>query len=92
MYLDDEPDDGPQHYVLMTGFHQPSLISALDSVGVHVSNIIRLKSDRSHKSDVAQEEERTIVFEEPGQFLHLFNKTFRLNTPSILLKISSFSV
>ncbi|XP_053481824.1 sperm-associated antigen 17 isoform X3 [Ictalurus furcatus] len=58
-YIDDEPDDGPEHYVLMTGFHQPSLISALDSIGVHVSNVIRLKSDRSQNSHVAQEEERT---------------------------------
>ncbi|MCJ8734573.1 hypothetical protein PDJAM_G00236940 [Pangasius djambal] len=63
-YIDDEPDDGPQHYVLMTGFHQPSLISALDSVGVHVSNVIRLKSDRSQNSHVDQEEERTDTSEE----------------------------
>ncbi|XP_060788643.1 sperm-associated antigen 17 [Neoarius graeffei] len=58
-YIDDEPDDGPQHYILMTGFHQPSLISALDSVSVHVSNVIRLKSDRSQNSHKAQEEEGT---------------------------------
>ncbi|GAA6068186.1 sperm-associated antigen 17 isoform X1, partial [Tachysurus ichikawai] len=63
-YIDDEPDDGPQHYVLMTGFHQPSLISALDSVGVHVSNVIRLKSDRSHSSLMPLEEERTDMSEE----------------------------
>ncbi|KAF4072737.1 hypothetical protein AMELA_G00266190 [Ameiurus melas] len=58
-YIDDEPDDGPEHYVLMTGFHQPSLISALDSIGVHVSNVIRLKSDRCQNLHVAQEEEGT---------------------------------
>ncbi|XP_058246631.1 sperm-associated antigen 17 isoform X2 [Hemibagrus wyckioides] len=63
-YIDDEPDDGPQHYVLMTGFHQPSLISALDSVGVHVSNIIRLKSDRSQTSLVPREGERPDMSEE----------------------------
>ncbi|XP_060736823.1 sperm-associated antigen 17 [Tachysurus vachellii] len=63
-YIDDEPDDGPQHYVLMTGFHQPSLISALDSLGVHVSNVIRLKSDRSQSSLVPLEEERSDTSEE----------------------------
>ncbi|KAF5888115.1 sperm-associated antigen 17, partial [Clarias magur] len=63
-YIDDEPDDGPQHYVLMTGFHQPSLISALDSVGVHVSSVIRLRSDRSQTPSTAQEEERDDTSEE----------------------------
>ncbi|XP_048108128.1 sperm-associated antigen 17 isoform X2 [Alosa alosa] len=48
-YIDDEPDDGPQHYVLLLGLSQPMLLSALDSIGVHVSNIIRLSSqDREH--------------------------------------------
>ncbi|XP_035377914.1 sperm-associated antigen 17 isoform X2 [Electrophorus electricus] len=54
-YIDDEPDDGPHHYVLITGFHQPCLISALDSLGVHVSNVIRLRSDRPERSDAPQE-------------------------------------
>ncbi|XP_053360671.1 sperm-associated antigen 17 [Clarias gariepinus] len=63
-YIDDEPDDGPQHYVLMTGFHQPSLISALDSVGVHVSSIIRLISDRGQTPSAAQEDERDDTSEE----------------------------
>ncbi|KAG9270155.1 sperm-associated antigen 17 [Astyanax mexicanus] len=44
-YIDDEPDDGPQHYILMTGFQQPQLISVLDSLGVLVSTVIRLISD-----------------------------------------------
>ncbi|CAB1452350.1 unnamed protein product [Pleuronectes platessa] len=25
-FIDDEPDDGPQHYILLLGFHQPHLI------------------------------------------------------------------
>ncbi|KAI5619016.1 sperm-associated antigen 17 isoform X1 [Silurus asotus] len=53
-----------KHYVLMTGFHQPSLISALDSIGVHVSNVIRLKSDSSQISHVAREEGNTETTEE----------------------------
>ncbi|KAL6459422.1 hypothetical protein MHYP_G00328940 [Metynnis hypsauchen] len=48
-YIDDEPDDGPQHYVLMTGFHRPQLISALDNLGVHVSTVIRLTSHRPER-------------------------------------------
>ncbi|XP_062855512.1 sperm-associated antigen 17 isoform X2 [Trichomycterus rosablanca] len=56
-YVDDEPDDGPQNYVLMTGLHQPHLISALDSLGVHVSNVIRLRSEPVRSSDPAQDVE-----------------------------------
>uniref|UniRef100_A0A3B3QX36 Uncharacterized protein n=1 Tax=Paramormyrops kingsleyae TaxID=1676925 RepID=A0A3B3QX36_9TELE len=42
--IDDEPDDGPQLYILLLGFYQPQLLSVLDSLGVHVSSIIRLSS------------------------------------------------
>uniref|UniRef100_A0A665XF12 Sperm associated antigen 17 n=1 Tax=Echeneis naucrates TaxID=173247 RepID=A0A665XF12_ECHNA len=43
-FIDDEPDDGPQHYILVLGFYQPNLIVALDAVGVHVANVIKLSS------------------------------------------------
>ncbi|KAI4897172.1 hypothetical protein NFI96_015223, partial [Prochilodus magdalenae] len=61
-YIDDEPEDGHQHYVLMTGFHQPQLISALDSLGVHVSTVVRLTShrlDRSHSPHSNTEEQES---------------------------------
>lgn len=45
--LDDEPEDGPQHYILLLGFHQPHLIVALDAMSVHVANVIKLSSKHS---------------------------------------------
>lgn len=44
--LDDEPQDGPQHYILLLGFYQPHLIGALDAIGVHVANVISLCSEQ----------------------------------------------
>ncbi|KAM7366160.1 hypothetical protein PAMP_015625 [Pampus punctatissimus] len=50
-FIDDEPDDGPQHYILLLGFYQPRLIGALDALGVHVSNVIKLSSEPSQTSE-----------------------------------------
>ncbi|KAL1021782.1 hypothetical protein UPYG_G00017870 [Umbra pygmaea] len=50
-YIDDEPDAGPQHYVLVVGFHQPQLLSVMESLGVHVSNVIKLSSHRPDGSE-----------------------------------------
>lgn len=54
--LDDEPEDGPQHYILVMGFYQPHLIGALDAIGVHVANVIKLSAEYK-QSDLPQEEE-----------------------------------
>ncbi|XP_050972826.1 sperm-associated antigen 17 [Labeo rohita] len=54
-YIDDEPDDGPQHYILIVGFYQPHLISALDSLGVHMSNVIKLGLEREDQSEAPEE-------------------------------------
>ncbi|XP_010889422.4 sperm-associated antigen 17 [Esox lucius] len=45
-YIDDEPDSGPEHYILVVGFHQAQLVYVLDTLGVHVSNVIKLTSVR----------------------------------------------
>ncbi|XP_052373322.1 sperm-associated antigen 17 isoform X2 [Oncorhynchus keta] len=50
-YIDDEPDDGPQHYILVVGFQQAQLVSVLDSLGVHVSNVIKLTSQRPDRPE-----------------------------------------
>lgn len=54
---DDEPDDGPQHYILLLGFYQCCLIGALDALGVHVSNVIKLSSEYSQTSEGQQEQQ-----------------------------------
>ncbi|KAF7650798.1 hypothetical protein LDENG_00120320 [Lucifuga dentata] len=58
-FIDDEPDDGPQHYVLLLGFYQPRLVSALDAIGVHVANVIKVCSDHTHTSEGQQQEQHT---------------------------------
>ncbi|XP_069035325.1 sperm-associated antigen 17 isoform X2 [Lepisosteus oculatus] len=54
-YIDDEPDDGPEHYVLIVGFCQPQLVAILDELGVHVSNVIKVTSE-SYDTSKAPEE------------------------------------
>lgn len=71
---DDEPDDGPQHYILMMGFYQPHLISALNSLGVHVSNVIKLGLEKEDKLEALEEttaEENHNSPEDQGK-LHVF--------------------
>ncbi|XP_077445616.1 sperm-associated antigen 17 [Stigmatopora argus] len=58
-YINDEPKDGPQHYVLILGFHKPQLVGTLDAAGVHVSNVIRLSAtdtSRNHPDETEEDE------------------------------------
>ncbi|XP_056225932.1 sperm-associated antigen 17 isoform X2 [Seriola aureovittata] len=55
-FIDDEPDDGPQHYILVLGFYQPHLIVALNAIGVNVANVIELCSEHKQTSEVQQEQ------------------------------------
>ncbi|XP_075891417.1 sperm-associated antigen 17 isoform X2 [Nelusetta ayraudi] len=56
-FIGDEPEDGPQQYILMMGFHQPQLIRALDAIDVPVENIIMLCEDKREtlKSPVSEQ-------------------------------------
>lgn len=51
----DEPEDGPQHYILVLGFYQPHLIWELNAIGVHVANVIKLCSEHTQTSEGQQE-------------------------------------
>jgi len=42
---DDEPADGPQHYVVITGFYEPHLLTYLDELGIAIDCIIGLQTD-----------------------------------------------
>ncbi|XP_063726297.1 sperm-associated antigen 17-like isoform X2 [Symsagittifera roscoffensis] len=44
-YIDDEPDDGPQHYVTIFGQSDALLVQALSDVGVYVDTVLGLKTD-----------------------------------------------
>lgn len=67
MGTDDEPDDGPQHYVLVLGFYQPQLLGLLDAIGVHVANVIKLCSEHRKTCEVRQEQQRTSEGNEQSQ-------------------------
>ncbi|XP_028331007.1 sperm-associated antigen 17 isoform X4 [Gouania willdenowi] len=54
-FIDDEPGDGPQHYILLMGFYQPHLISELNSMGVHVANVIELHSQHIQSFESSEE-------------------------------------
>lgn len=82
MCSDDEPDDGPQHYILIVGFYQPHLISALDSLGVHMSNVIKLGLEREDQSEAPEEtvaEENHHLTEDQGKLLRILLCLFLSN-------------
>lgn len=57
------------------GFYQPHLISALDSLGIHVSNVIKLDLEREDQSEEGEEtvaEENHHSSEDQGKLLRNF--------------------
>lgn len=45
MYLDDEPDDGPNQYIYLSGFYSIALLNALDDVGIRIDTITNVSCD-----------------------------------------------
>uniref|UniRef100_A0A8C3A3I6 Sperm associated antigen 17 n=1 Tax=Cyclopterus lumpus TaxID=8103 RepID=A0A8C3A3I6_CYCLU len=66
-WIDDEPQDGPQHYILLLGFYQPHLIGALDAIGVHVANVIKLCSGHTQTSEGNQQSRRASLALDAGK-------------------------
>ncbi|XP_067675915.1 sperm-associated antigen 17-like [Haliotis asinina] len=58
-YIDDEPDDGAQHYVVIYGFHNPHLFGQLSDVGINVDAIIRFSAQDYSPLVETQPEEKT---------------------------------
>ena len=60
-FSDDEPDDGPQHYIIIQGFDQAPLLILLGEIGIYMDSIIRVQSEDysrfEKKSDEEEEEE-----------------------------------
>ena len=50
---DDEPDDGSQHYVLISGFHEPHLVIFLSELGIHVDCIVKVVSEEYPPPDLS---------------------------------------
>lgn len=67
-YIDDEPDDGPQHYVIITGFHHPHLFAQLAEIGVNVESYIQMSSEdysrfKPNTSNIEEKDEKTLALE-----------------------------
>ncbi|CAF0831903.1 unnamed protein product [Rotaria sp. Silwood1] len=44
-YIDDEPNDGPNQYIFLSGFYSTGLLNALDSVEIHIDTITNISCD-----------------------------------------------
>ncbi len=44
-YLDDEPNDGANQYIYLSGFYSIGLLNALDDVGIRIDTITNVSCD-----------------------------------------------
>ena len=69
-YMDDEPDDGASHYIIVTGYNNPHLFGQLAELGINVESIIKISSqdyNRFEKKDdepPIEKDEKTLALEE----------------------------
>ncbi|PIK56988.1 putative sperm-associated antigen 17-like isoform X3 [Apostichopus japonicus] len=76
-YIDDEPDDGPQHYILLYGFLDAPLLVLLSDLGINVNCILRFTcEDYSlfQKRKAIKEEEEEEDFQKPPEVLEAEQK------------------
>lgn len=56
-YIDDEPDDGPNQYILIYGFQLPYIYQLLDEQGIPVEGMIRIRSQEYPKREIQNMDE-----------------------------------
>ncbi|XP_012498879.1 PREDICTED: sperm-associated antigen 17 [Propithecus coquereli] len=66
-YIDDEPDDGAQHYIIVVGFNNPQLLAIMTELGIPITSVIKISSEnyeplQTHLAAVSQQQE---VFLQP---------------------------
>ncbi|XP_073090583.1 sperm-associated antigen 17 isoform X4 [Manis javanica] len=62
LYIDDEPDDGAQHYIIVAGFNNPQLLAIMTELGIPISSVIKISSEdyeplQTHLAAVSQQQE-----------------------------------
>uniref|UniRef100_A0A4W3H185 Sperm associated antigen 17 n=1 Tax=Callorhinchus milii TaxID=7868 RepID=A0A4W3H185_CALMI len=72
-YIDDEPDDGPQHYIIIIGFHQLQLLFILAELGINITAIIKISSE-TNDAEVQQREAEKLKKEKVTNDLNIFWK------------------
>ncbi|XP_006902719.1 PREDICTED: sperm-associated antigen 17-like [Elephantulus edwardii] len=68
-YIDDEPDDGAQHYIIVVGLNNPQLLAIMTELGIPISSVIKISSEnyeplQTHLAAVSQQQE---VFLQPEE-------------------------
>lgn len=43
-YIDDEPKDGANHYIILSGFYSPNLLNFIDEFSIPIDCLIKFKS------------------------------------------------
>ncbi|XP_010629488.1 sperm-associated antigen 17 isoform X2 [Fukomys damarensis] len=61
-YIDDEPDDGAQHYIIVVGFKNPQLLAIMTELGIPITSVIKISSEnydplQTHLAAVSQQQE-----------------------------------
>ncbi|CAH6928396.1 Spag17 [Phodopus roborovskii] len=64
-YIDDEPDDGAQHYIIVVGFNNPQLLAIMTELGIPITSVIKISSEnyeplQTHLAAVNQQQEATL--------------------------------
>ncbi|XP_074174734.1 sperm-associated antigen 17 [Rhinolophus sinicus] len=62
LYIDDEPDDGDQHYIIVVGFTHPQLLAIMTELGIPIGSVIKIASEnyeplQTHLAAVSQQQE-----------------------------------
>uniref|UniRef100_A0A8B7TIX7 Sperm-associated antigen 17 n=1 Tax=Castor canadensis TaxID=51338 RepID=A0A8B7TIX7_CASCN len=61
-YIDDEPDDGAQYYIIVVGFNNPQLLAIVTELGIPITSVIKISSEnydplKTHLAAVSQQQE-----------------------------------
>ncbi|XP_021012793.1 sperm-associated antigen 17 [Mus caroli] len=64
-YIDDEPDDGAQYYVIVVGFNNPQLLAIMTELGIPITSVIKISSEnyeplQTHLAAVRQQQEAVL--------------------------------
>ncbi|XP_036047259.1 sperm-associated antigen 17 [Onychomys torridus] len=64
-YIDDEPDDGAQCYIIVVGFYNPQLLAIMTELGIPITSVIKISSEnyeplQTHLAAVRQQQEAVL--------------------------------
>ncbi|XP_012663088.1 sperm-associated antigen 17 [Otolemur garnettii] len=68
-YIDDEPDDGAEHYIIVVGFKNPQLLAIMTELGIPITSVIKISAEnyeplQTHLAALSQQQEVLLQPEE----------------------------